>query len=126
MARTGNQVLFYYCRIKLVSLEVSLLYDTISSVKSKLRCQDESAEFGSGVLGGKSPVDGGASLISLRLTVTDVSLQGRFIRMAPFEAGPGQYAEFYLRHFEPTPMLRCVVKLKTPGDSPASSGGNAS
>ena len=55
-------------------------------------------EFGSGVLGGETPVDGGSHGISFRLASADIPFQGVFVGVAPLETGPGQYAELSLRH----------------------------
>ena len=74
-------------------------------------------QFGSGVLGGEPPVDGGLCRIALDLIGVDGSLQGSLVGITPLETGPGQHAELNLRHVQPTGVFGCVVKFQPPGDA---------
>ncbi len=65
--------------------------------------------FDASVLSGKSPVNGRSDLVSFCLQGLDFFSEGIFIGDASMQDSPGQDAELYLCHVEPTTVLRGVV-----------------
>ncbi len=65
--------------------------------------------FDASVLSGESPVNGRSGLVSCCLQGRDLATEGLFIGHAPAQDSPGQDAELYLCHVEPTTVLRGVV-----------------
>ena len=79
----------------------------------------KSLQFGSGVLGGEPPVDGGSLSVTLGFIGVDCPVQGKFVGIAPLETSPGQHAEFNLRHIQPAGVFGSVVKLQSLHDAPS-------
>ena len=76
-------------------------------------------EFDSSVHSGESPVYGRSGLVSFCLHGRDFDSEGLFIGDAPAQDSPGQDAELYLCHVEPTAVLGSVVKLQAFAYSPS-------
>ena len=75
-------------------------------------------KFGSCVPGVEPPVDGGSGGVALGHQSIDFPSEGLFAGEPLLQAGAGQDAELDLRHVQPTPVLRRVMKLQPPGNPP--------
>ena len=75
-------------------------------------------EFGSGVLGGETPVDDRVGLVTFLLHGENVLAEIVLVRVPLSQAAAGYDAELYLRHIQPTAMLGRVVKLQLTGYAP--------
>ena len=70
------------------------------------------------ILGSKPPVDSGALLISSVLPCLNLALEGLLVGDTPTKTLPPEDGKLNLRHIQPTPVLRGIVKLKFFSDPP--------
>ena len=72
-------------------------------------------ELDTGVLDGETPVHPNFSPAPLHLPSPAILGQDLPVRYPVVQALPGQHSQFYLRHIQPTPVIRGVVDLQPLG-----------